>query len=385
MPSSSPCPGLTTTGATVLTGLAELPESILFYRQQLQWFGGLGIIVLAVAVLPMLGVGGMQLYRAETPGPVKDTRLTPRITETAKALWYVYLGITVLCAIAYLLAGMGPFDAICHAFSTVAIGGFSTYDESFGHFNSVAIELVAVVFMFVSGINFSLHFLAWRHRSIKHYMRDPEFRAYAKLLGGLIAIVVAHLQFQAYYPTLAETLTHGLFQTVSIATTTGFTTTDFAVWPGVLPVLLIFSSFVGGCAGSTAGGIKVIRWLLMYRQGLREVRRLVHPSAGSAGQAGLQGGASAGGRCGMGVFRRLRGGFQRSAADHGRRRTGSGFGFFRRGRGIEQPWPGARRGGDRLRRSGRGREMGRRVRHGCWAAWRFSHCCVLITPTFWRP
>ena len=271
--------GLTTTGATVLTGLAELPESILFYRHQLQWFGGLGIIVLAVAVLPMLGVGGMQLYRAETPGPVKDTRLTPRITETAKALWYVYLGITVLCALAYLLAGMGPFDAICHAFSTVAIGGFSTYDESFGYFNSVAIELVAVVFMFVAGINFSLHFLAWRHRSVKHYIQDPEFRAYSKLLGGLIVVVVVYLQFRGYYPTITETLTHGLFQTVSIATTTGFTTADFAVWPGVLPVLLIFSSFVGGCAGSTAGGIKVIRWLLMYRQGLREVQRLVHPSA----------------------------------------------------------------------------------------------------------
>ena len=235
--------GLTTTGATVLTGLAELPESILFYRQQLQWFGGLGIIVLAVAVLPMLGVGGMQLYRAETPGPVKDTRLTPRITETAKALWYVYLGITVLCALAYLLAGMGLFDAICHAFSTVAIGGFSTYDESFGYFDSAAIELVAVVFMFVSGVNFSLHFLAWRHRSVKHYFQDPEFRAYAKLLGGLIAVVVVYLYAQGYYPTLAETLTHGLFQTVSIATTTGFTTADFAVWPGVLPVLLIFSSF----------------------------------------------------------------------------------------------------------------------------------------------
>ena len=271
--------GLTTTGATVLTGLAELPESILFYRQQLQWFGGLGIIVLAVAVLPMLGVGGMQLYRAETPGPVKDTRLTPRITETAKALWYVYLGITVLCAFAYLLAGMGLFDAICHAFSTVAIGGFSTYDESFGYFDSPAIELVAVVFMFISGVNFSLHFLAWRHRSVRHYLQDPEFRAYAKLLGGLIAVVVVYLYAQGYYPTLTETLTHGLFQTVSIATTTGFTTADFAVWPGVLPVLLIFSSFVGGCAGSTAGGMKVIRWLLMYRQGLREVQRLVHPSA----------------------------------------------------------------------------------------------------------
>ena len=271
--------GLTTTGATVLTGLGGLPESILYYRQQLQWFGGLGIIVLAVAVLPILGVGGMQLYRAESPGPVKDTRLTPRITETAKALWYVYLGITVVCALAYWLAGMGPFDAVCHALSTVAIGGFSTYDQSIGHFDSTPVELVAVVFMFVSGVNFSLHFLAWRHRSLKHYVQDPEFRAYAKLLGWLIAVVLLYLYWQGYYPTLSETLTKGLFQTVSIATTTGFTTADFASWPGALPVLLILSSFVGGCAGSTAGGMKVIRWLLLYRQGLREVQRLVHPSA----------------------------------------------------------------------------------------------------------
>ena len=271
--------GLTTTGATVLTGLDELPESILFYRQQLQWFGGMGIIVLAVAVLPMLGVGGMQLYRAETPGPVKDTRLTPRITETAKALWYVYLGITVLCALAYWLAGMGLFDAICHAFSTVAIGGFSTHDQSIGYFDSVAVELVAVAFMFIAGINFSLHFMAWRHRSLRHYPHDPEFRAYAKLLGGLIGAVLVYLYWVGYYPTLSETLTKGLFQTVSIATTTGFTTADFASWPGALPVILILSSFIGGCAGSTAGGMKVIRWLLLYRQGLREVQRLVHPSA----------------------------------------------------------------------------------------------------------
>lgn len=151
--------GLTTTGATVLSGLDELPKSLLFYRQQLQWLGGMGIIVLAVAVLPMLGVGGMQLYRAETPGPVKDTKLTPRITETAKALWYVYLAFTISCALAYAAAGMGWFDAICHAFSTVAIGGFSTHDTSIGYFDSAAIDLVAIFFMFVAGINFSLHFL----------------------------------------------------------------------------------------------------------------------------------------------------------------------------------------------------------------------------------
>ena len=271
--------GLTTTGATVLTGLDALPKSILYYRQQLQWFGGLGIIVLAVAVLPMLGVGGMQLYRAETPGPVKDTKLTPRITETAKALWYVYLGITVVCGLAYWAAGMSPFDAICHAFSTVAIGGFSTYDASIGHFNSPLIDMIAVVFMFIAGVNFSLHFLAWRDRSLKGYLLDSEFRAYLKFLGWLTVAVLLYLYWVGYYGTLFETFTKGLFQVVSIGTTTGFTTADFAAWPGALPVILILSSFIGGCAGSTAGGMKVIRWLLMYKQGLREVQRLVHPSA----------------------------------------------------------------------------------------------------------
>ena len=271
--------GLTTTGATVLSDLHTLPKSILFYRQQLQWFGGLGIIVLAVAVLPILGVGGMQLYRAETPGPVKDTRLTPRITETAKALWYVYLGITILCGVSYWAAGMNFFDAICHAFSTVAIGGFSTYDTSIGHFNSTLIDMIAVIFMFIAGVNFSLHFLAWRHRSLGSYLLDPEFRAYVKVLGFVSVSVLVYLYLSGYYSTLSETFTKGLFQVVSIGTTTGFTTADFSVWPGALPIILILSSFIGGCAGSTAGGMKVIRWLLMYKQGLAEVQRLVHPSA----------------------------------------------------------------------------------------------------------
>ncbi|MDG2315527.1 MAG: TrkH family potassium uptake protein [Gammaproteobacteria bacterium] len=271
--------GLTTTGATVLSDLHTLPKSILFYRQQLQWFGGLGIIVLAVAVLPILGVGGMQLYRAETPGPVKDSRLTPRITETAKALWYVYLGITILCGASYWAAGMNFFDAICHAFSTVAIGGFSTYDTSIGHFNSTLIDMIAVIFMFIAGVNFSLHFLAWRHRSLSNYLLDPEFRAYVKVLGFVSVSVLVYLYLSGYYSTLSETFTKGLFQVVSIGTTTGFTTADFSVWPGALPIILILSSFIGGCAGSTAGGMKVVRWLLMYKQGLAEVQRLVHPSA----------------------------------------------------------------------------------------------------------
>jgi len=271
--------GLTTTGATVLTGLDDLPRGILYYRQQLQWLGGMGIIVLAVAVLPMLGVGGMQLYRAETPGPVKDTKLTPRITETAKALWYVYLAFTIACAVSYMAAGMGWFDALCHAFSTVAIGGFSTHDASIGYFDSATIDLVCIIFMIIAGINFSLHFYAWRYVSIFHYARDPEVRAYVFVLVVLSVLVVAGLiQFQSY-DTLNSAFVNGVFQAVSIATTTGFTTANYALWPAALPVMLIFASFIGGCAGSTAGGIKVIRWLLIYKQGMREIVRLVHPSA----------------------------------------------------------------------------------------------------------
>lgn len=271
--------GLTTTGATVLTGIDELPKSILYYRHQLQWIGGMGIIVLAVAVLPMLGVGGMQLYRAETPGPVKDTKLTPRIAETAKALWYVYLTFTLLCTVSYWLAGMSVFDAVCHAFSTVSIGGFSTHDDNIGYFGSVAIRLVAIVFMFIAGINFSLHFFAWRYNRVSHYFEDPEVRAYALVVVSVSVIVVATMMASDSFVTAGDSFMNGLFQAVSVATTTGFTTANFSDWPGAIPVLLIFSSFIGGCAGSTAGGIKVIRWLLIYKQGLREIVRLVHPSA----------------------------------------------------------------------------------------------------------
>ena len=271
--------GLTTTGATVLVGLEHLPPSILIYRQQLQWLGGMGIIVLAVAVLPMLGVGGMQLYRAEVPGPVKDTKLTPRITETAKALWYIYLTITVACAVAYWAAGMSVLDAVSHSFSTVAIGGFSTHDASFAQFDSKAIHLVAVAFMFIAGINFSLHFLAWRSLSLANYLRDPEFRAYAMFLGAVFLVVLMLLLASGVYERFSDALLRGLFQAVSIATTTGFTSDEFALWPGMLPALLILTSFVGGCAASTAGGMKVIRWLLIFKQGSRELVRLVHPAA----------------------------------------------------------------------------------------------------------
>ncbi|WP_130536445.1 TrkH family potassium uptake protein [Thiomicrorhabdus indica] len=271
--------GLTTTGATVLSGLDSMPHAILWYRQQLQWMGGLGIIVLAVAVLPILGIGGMQLYRAEMPGPVKDSKIAPRISETAKALWYIYLGLTITCAVAYWMAGMNWFDAFSHSFSTVAIGGFSTHDASIGHFDSIAIEAIAVFFMFLAGINFALHFTAFRNLSGKHYYRDPEFKVYAALLILATTVVVSYLYLQNVYSTWEEAFRYGVFQTVSIATTTGFANADFAAWPSFLPVLLIFMSFIGGSAGSTAGGMKVIRFVLLFKQGLRELKSLLHPNA----------------------------------------------------------------------------------------------------------
>lgn len=268
--------GLTTTGATVITGLDALPKSLLFYRQLLQWLGGMGIIVLAVAIFPMLGIGGMQLYRTESPGPAKDNKLTPRITETAKALWYIYLGLTVACAIAYWGAGMTPFDAIGHSFSTVAIGGFSTHDASMGYFASPLIESVAIVFMLVSGINFGLHFLVWRRRNVLHYFQDAEVRTYLAALVT-VAVIVCALLYQ--YPQAGVSpVRDGLFQTVSIATTSGFTTHNFSLWPSVIPILLLLAAFMGGCAGSTAGGIKMIRVLMIYLQGMREVKRLIHPN-----------------------------------------------------------------------------------------------------------
>jgi len=267
---------LTTTGATVIVGLDDLPRSILFYRQLLQWFGGMGIIVLAVAILPMLGIGGMQLYRAELPGPVKDSKLTPRITETAKALWYLYVGITVTCALCYWLAGMTPFDALCHSFSTVAIGGFSTHDASLGYFDNPTIESIAIVFMIIAGINFGLHFTVLNRKDPRIYTQDREVRAYLFVLAA-VSLVVCSLLIR--HPESSESpIREGIFQAVSLATTTGYATTNFSIWPSVAPVILMFAAFAGGCAGSTAGGIKIIRVLLIYLQGAREIKRLIHPN-----------------------------------------------------------------------------------------------------------
>ncbi|GEM81196.1 TrkH family potassium uptake protein [Vibrio superstes] len=272
---------LTTTGATVLVGLDELPKAMLFYRQFLQWFGGMGIIVLAVAILPVLGIGGMQLYRAEIPGPVKDSKMTPRIAETAKALWYIYLSLTVACAIAFWMAGMTFFDAVGHSFSTIAIGGFSTHDASMAYFDSYAVNMITVVFLLISACNYSLHFAAFASGGVhpKYYLKDPEFRAFIGVQIILFAICFLVLLNHHSYDTYYEAFDQALFQSVSISTTAGFTTTGFAEWPLFLPVLLLFSSFIGGCAGSTGGGMKVIRVLLLTLQGFRELKRLVHPRA----------------------------------------------------------------------------------------------------------
>tara|TARA_R110002049_G_scaffold160715_1_gene325739 strand:+ start:531 stop:1979 length:1449 start_codon:yes stop_codon:yes gene_type:complete len=270
--------GLTTTGATVITGIDFLPESILYYRQQLQWLGGMGIVVLAVAILPTLGVGGMALYRTEIPGPLKDSKLTPRITETAKALWYIYATLTLACMIAYMLAGMSWFDALSHSFSTVANGGFSTYDASIGYFDSATIEMICIAFMLISAFSFSLHFIAWREKSLLHYFHDPEARFLMLFLLALSVITVLSLWLTNTYDTLRG-LRHGVFQVVSVATTAGYSVADFSIWPGALPFLLFVAAFVGGCSGSTGGGMKVIRIILILKQGMREIMRLIHPNA----------------------------------------------------------------------------------------------------------
>ncbi len=271
--------GFTTTGASVIVGLDTLPRAILYYRQQIQWLGGMGIIVLAVALLPVLGIGGMSLYKAETPGPMKDEKLTPRITQTAQALWTVYAALTFLCAAGFWLAGMSAFDAIGHAFSTLSTGGFSTHDASFAYFDNATIDAIATVFMFLGGANFVLHFSAIRGRDPRVYWRDTEFKAYFWIVATVIAGSTVYLRLMGVFGTLPLALRHASFQVVSMQTSTGFLTTGFAQWPGALPVLLVMLTVVCGCAGSTAGGMKVIRWLIVFRQGVAELKRLVHPSA----------------------------------------------------------------------------------------------------------
>lgn len=271
--------GFTTTGATVISGLDQLPESVLYYRQQVQWLGGMGVIVLAVAIIPLLGVGGMQLFRAETPGPMKDEKLTPRIAHTARTLWLIYVGLTVACALAFWLAGMTPFDAIGHSFTAISTGGFSPHDASMGYFDSPLIETIANVFMMLGAINFAVHFTAWRERSLGDYLRDSEVSFFLLIVAGLIVLVTAILWLAGEYANPLTALRYAAFQVISIITSTGFTTTNFADWPSFLPILLIYISFIGGCAGSTAGGMKVIRVLLLLKQALREVIHLIHPKS----------------------------------------------------------------------------------------------------------
>jgi len=271
--------GVTTTGATVLSNLDQLPPSINFWRCELVWLGGMGLIVLAVAILPLLGVGGMQLYKAETPGPMKDAKLTPRITETAKGLWLVYAGITLSCIITYRLAGMTWFDAVCHAFTTMGLGGFSTHDDSYGFFNSPLIEGVTIVFMLVAGINFATHFTAWRERNLRPYRADPEAGMFVLVTLASCVMIAVYLWLNGVYPEFMTALRYASFNTVSIATTTGYSSTDFNLWPAFAPLWMLFLCCFASSSGSTGGGIKMIRARLLVQQGLREMVKLVHPSA----------------------------------------------------------------------------------------------------------
>ena len=271
--------GLTTTGSTVLPNLDKLPMSINLWRCQLVWIGGMGLIVLAIAILPLLGIGGRQMFKAETPGPMKDAKMTPRIAETAKGLWLVYFGVTVACVLAYRWAGMDWFDAVCHTFSTMGLGGFSTHDASFGFFDSPAIEMVAIVFMLIAGMNFGTLFLAVSGRSLRPYLHDPEAGWFIAVTVGSIFVVAMYIWKDGFYAEFETALRHAAFNVVSIATTTGYASVDYALWPIFAPLWMLFLSSFATSAGSTGGGIKMMRALLLYKQVYRELLRAMHPSA----------------------------------------------------------------------------------------------------------
>jgi trk system potassium uptake protein len=271
--------GLSTTGATVLTGLDNMAPSLNLWRHALNWYGGMGIIVLVVAILPMLGVGGMQLYKAETPGPVKNEKLTPRITQTAKALWFVYLLITIACILSLRVAGMGWFDAICHSFAALALGGFSTYDASVGHFDSPAIEAVLIVFMLISAMNFARHFIAWQQKSLRTYATDAEARTMLWVIGLSIVALATYIWLKGVYPDYLTALRHVAFNLVSIATDCGFVSQDYGTWPPFAPIWILMLSCYCANTGSTGGGIKMFRTLVLFRQAAREMMLLVHPQA----------------------------------------------------------------------------------------------------------
>ncbi len=270
--------GITTTGATTLTGLDNLPPAINVWRHELNWVGGLGIIVLAVAVLPLLGIGGRQLFKAETPGPMKDTALTPRIADTARNLWAVYLGITLACIVALKWAGMNWLDAVCHAFSAMGLGGFSTHDASVGYFNSPLIEFVMIVFMLFAVVNFATHFLAWRGRSLKVYLHDAEAVASLVLIVGSCFVIALFLWWQNVYSDFWVALRHASFNLVSIATSSGYSSVDYAQWPIFAPLWMMFLTAIAASSGSTGGGIKMIRTLVLFKQAGREFVKLLHPA-----------------------------------------------------------------------------------------------------------
>lgn len=270
--------GITTTGATVLVGLDALPPAINLWRHELNWLGGMGIIVLAVAVLPMLGIGGRQLFKAETPGPMKDSSLTPRITETARNLWLVYCAITVACILSLKVVGMNWLDAICHAFAAMGLGGFSTHDASVGFFNSPAIELVLIVFMLLAAMNFATHFMVLRQKNLKVYLHDVEGLATVGVILASCVGVGAFLYWQGTYPGFFTALRHASFNLVSLATDCGFASQDFNQWPIFAPMWMLFLSCVCASSGSTGGGIKMVRTLILFKQAGRELLKLLHPA-----------------------------------------------------------------------------------------------------------
>jgi trk system potassium uptake protein len=271
--------GLTTTGATVLSGLDELPVSINLWRAQLQWMGGMGLIVLAVAILPLLGVGGRQMFMAETPGAFKESKLTPRIEDTARGLWYIYAGITLACIACYWAGGMTFADAVIHSFATLSLGGFSSHDASFGHFNSPLLEGVAIAFMLIAGVNFSTHFLAWHRKNLDPYNSDTEAGWYFAVTLGCAVLIALVLTVYHTYPSFGDALRYSLFNVVSIATTTGFASADYALWPIFAPSLMLLLCLFASSAGSTGGGVKMIRIRLALLQIRREFVRLCHPRA----------------------------------------------------------------------------------------------------------
>lgn len=271
--------GLTTTGSSVLSGLDTLPMSINLWRHQLVWVGGMGLIVLAIAILPLLGIGGRQMFKAETPGPMKDSKMTPRIAETSKGLWGVYVVVSIACIASYRLAGMTWFDAFCHGFSTMGLGGFSTHDASFGYFDSPAIEAVAIVFMMIAGMNFGTLFLALHARSVKPYMQDPEVRWFLGVCLVSVFVVGIYIWKAGIYPELDTAMRHAAFNVISIATTTGYASVDYALWPIFAPLWMLFLCSFATSAGSTGGGIKMMRAILLYKQVYREVMRAMHPNA----------------------------------------------------------------------------------------------------------